>query len=1026
MEILTPASWQASSRHPRLTDKQTGPSDMVSPGPLPQSPGASFAYNHAEPGVNRQKADNPAGVGPTDTDMEGAELSKEARFWKVYVREADQYDTDLVDSWNKSLDVILVFAALFSAVSTAFIVESSKKLAQDPTEIASDTLVKISQTLLVIASNAQMENPPILQENNSTLPFVPSKTSVLVNTLWYTSLALSLATSLIAMLAKEWCRSFLAHRTGDAFQQAQRRQEKWIMIQRWKMQEFFMVLPSFIHLSLLLFAIGLCINVWELNTTVAIPIIAISGSAALFYIWSSIASCFIRFYPYTTWITNILVLFISNVITPLISRTIKLMSIIISPLISHVISPLITHIISPLIPNLISPLNSRIIAPLMSSIFRSKILKICGQVIMTWLWPLGVLAWILYKLLWPLWKLSEYIYSAMLSVSEGDQEQVDKIEFDDETGVRIHFSPSSGRQGEITSLSLQWLIENCENPDSVSVALQAISGASSKHPLEPLNECNAALKILQRMVSSYSEERLETQRYTRALKFLGHGGPSSQTRHENDHGGELEVMIWELRSLNETCVSNLITDGKFSANDYNINALRLGSMAASYSLRLLKEPSGLNRAILGQITSAIQNELHPAALVSLSHAVALMSACSERCPPKEGRIIAHSCLEHLNSIHEAILTPDTHSAQLESSLAAWVQLPSLLCVLALGRTQDEPLAHKSIRVAGVLRILGESASMEEDYIKSFLLVGLTEVKSKPDFYFVEDSFARTYQIVAMESDIPQETKLRAVKDVYQVAQTDHPALSTYLFILHFACRAEQSQLGQLGFLSRFRFLRISSGLTRQMSKTGLIQLLIKFGDNWRPGTYGYLAKIQLWLFYALLGDLPSKDYTREQLDLSVILEPRPKKRIIVRSLGDSESGETTPPVPRRPRLEAQILGTCIEFGSQAGPLAIYSYRVVECILQTSQYVNDRDYDDLRARIHDELIHVPQRLRGLDSFTPAHIWARVTASDLLRPSHVEVTMAPPLQAQPRSPAGASHAPRSAYRPIIRDAYSIDYR
>jgi hypothetical protein len=33
--------------------------------------------------------------------MEGAELSKEARFWKVYVKEADQHDTDLVDGWNK-------------------------------------------------------------------------------------------------------------------------------------------------------------------------------------------------------------------------------------------------------------------------------------------------------------------------------------------------------------------------------------------------------------------------------------------------------------------------------------------------------------------------------------------------------------------------------------------------------------------------------------------------------------------------------------------------------------------------------------------------------------------------------------------------------------------------------------------------------------------------------------------------------------------------------------------------------------
>ncbi|CAE6365037.1 unnamed protein product [Rhizoctonia solani] len=54
-----------------------------------------------------------------DPDEYGAELGKEARVWKVYVQETDKWDRELVDGWNKSLDVILVFAALFSAVSTS-------------------------------------------------------------------------------------------------------------------------------------------------------------------------------------------------------------------------------------------------------------------------------------------------------------------------------------------------------------------------------------------------------------------------------------------------------------------------------------------------------------------------------------------------------------------------------------------------------------------------------------------------------------------------------------------------------------------------------------------------------------------------------------------------------------------------------------------------------------------------------------------------------------------------------------------
>ncbi|CAE6520756.1 unnamed protein product, partial [Rhizoctonia solani] len=44
-----------------------------------------------------------------DPDEYGAELGKEARVWKVYVQETDKWDRELVDGWNKSLDVILVF-----------------------------------------------------------------------------------------------------------------------------------------------------------------------------------------------------------------------------------------------------------------------------------------------------------------------------------------------------------------------------------------------------------------------------------------------------------------------------------------------------------------------------------------------------------------------------------------------------------------------------------------------------------------------------------------------------------------------------------------------------------------------------------------------------------------------------------------------------------------------------------------------------------------------------------------------------
>lgn len=38
---------------------------------------------------------------PGDSEEYGAELGKDARFWKTYVKEADQWDAELVDGWNK-------------------------------------------------------------------------------------------------------------------------------------------------------------------------------------------------------------------------------------------------------------------------------------------------------------------------------------------------------------------------------------------------------------------------------------------------------------------------------------------------------------------------------------------------------------------------------------------------------------------------------------------------------------------------------------------------------------------------------------------------------------------------------------------------------------------------------------------------------------------------------------------------------------------------------------------------------------
>ncbi|EUC61819.1 hypothetical protein RSOL_407680 [Rhizoctonia solani AG-3 Rhs1AP] len=190
-------------------------------------------------------------------DEYGAELGKEAKIWKVYVDETDKWDAELVDGWNKSLDVILVkvdkisMRYLKSLCSSSFLIESSSRLRTDPTDTSTEVLLIISRTLLAISNNTQ---PPDLEVasnvNSGSAAFKPSTSAIIINAMWYLSLSLSVATSFLAMFAKDWCHSFMAGRIGHPCTQARRRQQKWNMIKHWKMREIIRILPSLIHLSL--------------------------------------------------------------------------------------------------------------------------------------------------------------------------------------------------------------------------------------------------------------------------------------------------------------------------------------------------------------------------------------------------------------------------------------------------------------------------------------------------------------------------------------------------------------------------------------------------------------------------------------------------------------------------------------------------------------------------------------------------------------------------------------------------------
>ncbi|QRV79815.1 transmembrane protein [Ceratobasidium sp. AG-Ba] len=164
-------------------------------------------------------------------DPPGEEMTKSARVWKTYVREADRWDKEMVDGRNSSLDVLLIFvsilesqtklmddltsptgAILISPFLNRFIIESLGDLKPDSAESSARSLLAISQKLDVIVSGRQSEPPPV--QESPFDDYSPAYSTIVVNILWLLSLSLSVAVSLIAMLAKEWCYKFTIGRSG--------------------------------------------------------------------------------------------------------------------------------------------------------------------------------------------------------------------------------------------------------------------------------------------------------------------------------------------------------------------------------------------------------------------------------------------------------------------------------------------------------------------------------------------------------------------------------------------------------------------------------------------------------------------------------------------------------------------------------------------------------------------------------------------------------------------------------------------
>ncbi|KAJ6495499.1 hypothetical protein DFH09DRAFT_1448621 [Mycena vulgaris] len=123
-------------------------------------------------------------------------MDKTTEFWNLYKPLADEHDKEFLEKYSTDLDTCLIFAGLFSAVSSAFIIQIQPELQPDPN--ATDQAL---MRLLIHTVNSSIFSGPDIIVPVSPAPSAPV---VVAQSLLYTSLSCTLLAALLAVLGKQW------------------------------------------------------------------------------------------------------------------------------------------------------------------------------------------------------------------------------------------------------------------------------------------------------------------------------------------------------------------------------------------------------------------------------------------------------------------------------------------------------------------------------------------------------------------------------------------------------------------------------------------------------------------------------------------------------------------------------------------------------------------------------------------------------------------------------------------------------
>ncbi|KAJ6508147.1 hypothetical protein C8R45DRAFT_966461 [Mycena sanguinolenta] len=222
-----------------------------------------------------------------------------AKLWSFHVSAAEKYDTALVEGWRSDMEGLLIFAGLFSASLTAFLIESYKTLNPDQGRITLAILAQISHQLQGGSNVSAVDLPAMMNVR-------PTSAAIICNTLWFLSLGFSLACALIATLVRQWSRHYIY--SSDLKQSPIIRARifayLYFGVERFGLSALVQFIPLLLHTSLLLFFCGLTAFLQPINAAVTTVAATLLASISISYIYLTVSPLFSSDSPFRTPLSN--------------------------------------------------------------------------------------------------------------------------------------------------------------------------------------------------------------------------------------------------------------------------------------------------------------------------------------------------------------------------------------------------------------------------------------------------------------------------------------------------------------------------------------------------------------------------------------------------------------------------------------------------------------------------------------------------------------------------------------------------